>query len=215
MKTGLYFLAMVYGNGDGSDWSRCPPQWCGVGRRVYDLHNLLNTREHVWRAVKSRRLCRALERRGRRSKTEDVWVGGGNTLSKSCDSKILGNCGSQETIVPPCLVREPKETEEGERAEDGTPSIDLRPVETDPAKRGPGKLRDSGISPMDVGPGEWLDRFNRVLYNSPRGQGNGEDKVSGGHKHKTPVATVGRAGVGGDEILDKLSPVYESAEGKG
>ena len=144
-----------------------------------------------------------------------MWVGGGLALSKRCDSEILGNCGSQETVVLLCLVGEPKETEEGERAEDGTPSIDLRPVETDPAKRGPGKLRDSRISPMDVGPGEWLDRFNRVLYNSPRGQGNGEDKVSGGHKHKTPVATVGRAGVGGDEILDKLSPVYESAEGKG
>ena len=69
---------------------------------------------------------------------------------------------------------------------------------------------------MDVGPGEWLEIVVKgVQYNSPHGQGDGEAKVSGGHKHKTPVATVGRAGVGGDEILDKLSPVYESAEGKG
>ena len=145
-----------------------------------------------------------------------MWVGGGLALSKRCDSEVLGNCGSKETVVPPCLVGEPKETEEGERAEDGTPSIDLRPVETDPAKRGPGKLRDSRIFRMNVVPGD--PRLGKptegVLHNSPHGQGNGE-KVSGGQSHKTPVAAVGKAGISGNEILENLSPLYESSEGKG
>ena len=45
-----------------------------------------------------------------------MWVGGGHTLSKRCDSEMLGNCGSQETVVLLRLAGEPEETEEDERA---------------------------------------------------------------------------------------------------
>ena len=145
-----------------------------------------------------------------------MWVGGGFALSKRCDSEILGNCGSQETVVLLCLVGEPKETEEDECAEDGTPSTGLQPVDVDPAERGPGKLRDPRISQMCVGPGNpRLDIADGVPHNTPHGQRNGEAKVSGSQHHKTPVAVVGEAGISGDEILENLSPLYESTEGKG
>ena len=128
---------------------------------------------------------------------------------------MLGNCRSQETVVLLCLAGEPEETKEGERTEDGTPSSDLQAIVAEPAERGPGKLRDPRISRMDVGPGEWLEIVDGVRYNTPQGQGDGEAKVAGGHKHKTPVAAVGEAGTSGDDILESLSPLHESTEGKG
>ena len=64
----------------------------------------------------------------------DVWVGDGHALSKRGDSEMLGNCGSQETVVLLCLAGEPEETEEGECAEDGTPSSDLQAIVTEPAE---------------------------------------------------------------------------------
>ena len=70
---------------------------------------------------------------------------------------------------------------------------------------------------MGVGPGGPRPELaiGGVMYNTPHGQGNGEAKVSGGQNHETPVAAVGEAGIGGDEILESLSPLYESTEGKG
>ena len=70
---------------------------------------------------------------------------------------------------------------------------------------------------MNVGPGDpWPGSTTQgVRHNSPRGQGNGEAKVSGGQNHETPVAAVGEAGISGDEILENPSPLYESTEGKG
>ena len=144
-------------------------------------------------------------------------IGGGHFPSKRCDSEILGNCGSQETVVLLCLAGEPKETEEDERAEDGTPSTNLESVGVVRVERGPGIFRDLRIFRMNAGPGDpWPGCTTQgVRHNSPHGQGDGEAKVSGGHKHKTPVAAVGEAGIGGDEILESLSPLDESTEGKG
>ena len=70
---------------------------------------------------------------------------------------------------------------------------------------------------MDVVPGDPPLGITAedILHNSPCGQGNGEAKVSGGQNHKTPVAVVGKAGISGDEIVENLSPLYESTEGKG
>ena len=146
-----------------------------------------------------------------------MWVGVGLALSKRCDSEIFGNCGSQETVVLLCLAGEPEETEEDERAEDGTPSLNLDHVDEAPGERGPGIPPDLRIFRMNVVPGypSLGSTTERVLDNSPHGQGNGEAKVSGGHKHKTPVAAVGQAGISGDEILENLSPLHESSEGKG
>ena len=146
-----------------------------------------------------------------------MWVGGGHALSKRCNSEILGDCGSQETVVLLCLVGEPKETEECERAEDGTPSRNLDPADVVRVEQVPGIFRDLRIFRMNVGPGgPWPGTAtNGVRHNSPRGQGNGEDKVSGGHKHQTPVAAVGQAGISGDEVLENLPPLHESTEGKG
>ena len=146
-----------------------------------------------------------------------MWVGGGLALSKRCDSEIFGNCGSQETVVLLCLAGEPEETEEDECAEDGTPSLNLDRVDEAPGERGPGISPDLRIFRMNGVPGEPSlgSATERVFNNSPHGQGNGETKVSGGHKHKTPVAAVGQAGISGDKILENLSPLHESTDGKG
>ena len=34
IKTGLHFLIMIHRNEDGSDWSRCPPNRCGIGSSI-------------------------------------------------------------------------------------------------------------------------------------------------------------------------------------
>ena len=146
-----------------------------------------------------------------------MWVGSGHALSKCCYFEILGNCGSQETVVLLRLAGEPEETEEDECAEDGTPSINLEPVDVVPAERGPGIPPDLRIFRMNVVPGDpWLESTtDGVPNNSPHGQGNGKAKFAGGQYHKTPVAAVGKAGISGDEILENLSPLHESTEGKG
>ena len=146
-----------------------------------------------------------------------MWVGDGHALSKRCDSEMLGNCGSQETVVLLCLVGEPKETEEDECTEDGTPSFNLDTVDEAPVDRGPGIPPDLRIFRMKVAPGDPSlgSTTEGVRHNSPHGQGDGEAKVSDGHKHKTPVTAVGKAGIGGDEILESLSPLHKSTDGKG
>ena len=56
----------------------------------------------------------------------NIRIGDGRGLGESSDSETLGDGGSQKAVVLLRLLSEPEETEEDERAKDGSPSSGLQ-----------------------------------------------------------------------------------------
>lgn len=84
----------------------------------------------------------------------NIRIGGGRTLGESCESQTLGDSGSPETVVLLRFVSESEESEQGERAIDGKPSVRLKPSDKSwiLVYRDSGDLEDAGVSPVGVSP---------------------------------------------------------------
>ena len=148
----------------------------------------------------------------------NVRVGDGRALGEGGVTQTLGNGGRQEAVVLLCLISEPEEAEEHERAEDSSPSSGLEREAGDGVlvQQNLGKLEDARVSPVGISPG--YPRSNvtpqDVSNDGPDGEGNGETEIDRGQSDKAPVTAVRQVGVGGDEIPELLSPLHERVNGE-
>ena len=153
-----------------------------------------------------------------RGKITNAGAGGDNPLGKDRVPKKLCNIRGQKAVVPPCLPRESKETEEDERAKDGGPSSSLERIGHNgvPLQQNPGVLEDTRVPPVGVSPRDPCVWFvpHGVRDDVPDRQGGSEAEVEGGKGNKTPVTAVGQVGVGGDEVVGLLSRLHEGVDGE-
>ena len=145
----------------------------------------------------------------------NIRIGDCRALCECGESKTLVDGGGKETVILPGLIGKPKESEEEERANDGTPSIYLKPSDIMLAENLRRDLEDTGVPPVGVGPGDPWKNVNRGIRDeSPSGQWDGNGEINGGQNDETPVAVESHHASGGDKILELLSPLHEGTDGE-
>ena len=144
-----------------------------------------------------------------------IRIGDCRALCERGESETLGNGGGKETVILPGLIGEPKESEEGERAKDASPSIQLKRNDLILSENLHRDLEDTGVPPVGVGPGDpWINASTGILDDSPSGQWDGNGEINGGQNDETPVAVESHHAGGGDKILELLSPLHEGTDGE-
>ena len=113
-----------------------------------------------------------------------VRIEDGRTFGGSGVSETACNGVSQEAVVLLCFIRETEETEEDERAEDGSPSSDLKPNDVNQVlvQHYPRDLEDTGISRMGVSPGDpWVYPAapHQGFDDRPSSQWDGKGEIEG------------------------------------
>jgi len=146
----------------------------------------------------------------------NIRIGDGRALCESGGSETLGDGGRKETVILLRLVGEPKESEEEERAKDGTPSNCLELGDLIRGENLRRELEDAGVSPVGISPRD--PRINRrgsgVPDDSPSGKWDGKGEIAGSQNDETPVAVESQHAGGGDKIPELLSPLHEGTDGE-
>jgi len=145
-------------------------------------------------------------------------IGVGRALGKSGVSETLGDGRSQKTVVLLRFISESEETEEDERGNDNSPSFHLIRIghSRTLAVHDPRVLEDTGKSPVGVSPGDPRANIapHSVHDDNAKGHRNGKDEIDGSQGSETPVTAVSQVAVGGDKILELLSPPHERTDGE-
>ena len=146
----------------------------------------------------------------------DIRIGDRRALGGGGGSETLGDGGGPKAVVLLRLIGESKESEEAERAKDGSPSIELKRNDGSHIllKHHRRELEDTGIPPVGISPGDpWTNLGQTgVRDNRPDGKWESEDEIDGSQNDETPVAVVSKRAIGRDEILELLSPLYERTD---